>query len=85
VLDGVWADVFTACDEVRQDADLVRSFSNVAPPAEILAFIDRMVDARLIYRSSSGQLINLPLLQQARDRYQPSADTRTTAQYAAVS
>jgi ribosomal peptide maturation radical SAM protein 1 len=79
VLDGPWAEVFSSCDEVRSQDGLVRDFSGIIPEGEILAFLDRMVAQRLIYRSPSGQLINLPLLRESRERYQPVPEVARAA------
>jgi ribosomal peptide maturation radical SAM protein 1 len=57
-----WSDIFIHCDEVRSQRRLIDSFADRAEPAEIEAFLDRMVEARLIYRSPTGELLNLPLM-----------------------
>ncbi|AQG79578.1 RiPP maturation radical SAM C-methyltransferase [Spirosoma montaniterrae] len=61
VLEGIEAEMFSACDEVIREDSLVRLFIDRVDEGEIRQFVDRMVACYQIYRSESDQLINLPL------------------------
>jgi hypothetical protein len=67
VLEQPWCDIFMHCDEIRGEDDVVTRFADRVPPAEITAFLERMIAARLLYRSPSRQLINLPLMKEIPD------------------
>jgi ribosomal peptide maturation radical SAM protein 1 len=67
-LDGVHAKIFTHCDQIRTQDEVIRSFENVVSAQDIQAFLDEMINRRLIYRAPSGQLINLPLLTDVSER-----------------
>lgn len=66
LLDGVWAEIFVRCDEVVGVDKLVREFAGRVPAEELRAFVDRLHSQRLVYRSPSGQVVNLPMLPEAR-------------------
>lgn len=66
ILDGVACEIFVACDEVRSEDELIRKFAGRASREDIVATLDRLVDARYVFRSSSRQVINLPLLRERR-------------------
>lgn len=69
VVTGVWAEVFTACDEVTTYSGLVKRFAHRVAEEELQAFLDELHARRLLYRSESGQIVNLPLLLASRDRH----------------
>jgi ribosomal peptide maturation radical SAM protein 1 len=64
----VWAEIFTACDEVTTEAELLRAFSDRVPGDDLLGFLAQLAADRLVYRSPGGQVVNLPLLLEARER-----------------
>ncbi|MBA2935165.1 RiPP maturation radical SAM protein 1 [Sphingomonas sp. CGMCC 1.13654] len=66
ILEAPWADVFSYLDEVHTEAQVLREFERSIPLADLSAFLDRMVCARLIYRSPSRELLTLPLLLESR-------------------
>jgi len=67
-IDGGRAEIFAFCDEIRGETEILRAFEGRIPPGEITGFLDEMVAARLMYRSPKGQVINLPLLLDVRER-----------------
>jgi hypothetical protein len=75
-LSGQWAEIFSYCDEVCTETEVLHTFVDKVPVADILAFLNKMVAQRLIYRSPAGQLLNLPLLKEVRERYQTISSKR---------
>lgn len=67
-LEGLQAQIFSHCDQTRTVGEVIRSFQMHASVEEIVAFLDDMVNRRLIYRAPSGQLITLPLRTDVRER-----------------
>ncbi len=65
-LEGSWAALFSHLDEVRLETEIMRRFAHIGTASEITAFLDEMAAKRLVYRSPSGELINLPFLREAR-------------------
>jgi ribosomal peptide maturation radical SAM protein 1 len=59
---GLMYELFVACDEVRTLNELKSLMIDRASGEEIEAIVERMVSARIVYRSRSDQLVNLPLL-----------------------
>lgn len=78
VIEDVWAEVFTACDLVTTRAKLARQFDGRVDEAELEAFLDAVHAERLVYRSESGQIVNLPLLLESRDRFRRVPDDLET-------
>jgi hypothetical protein len=81
ILSGLWAEMFSYSDEVRTETEVLRTFADKVPEEDILAFLNKMVAQRLIYRSPAGQLLNLPLLKEVKERYQPVV-TKEAVMYA---
>lgn len=61
-----WSEIFSACDEVTTEDKIVYDFRGFASATEIKSFLKRLVAERLVFRSRAGELINLPLLKEAR-------------------
>jgi ribosomal peptide maturation radical SAM protein 1 len=56
-----WSDIFAYCDEIRTEDELARIFADRVGRNELTEFLNNLVDQRFIYRSPSGQILNLPL------------------------
>jgi ribosomal peptide maturation radical SAM protein 1 len=69
VLDGVAADIFIYCDDIRTMAQVSHAFGYACDAEQIRGFIDHLVALRLIYRSPSDQVISLPILREAEERF----------------
>ena len=63
-LTGINYAVFVACDDVTTEDELIRSLAGAYPADALRSAVDRMVIARIVYRSRSRQLVNLPLLRE---------------------
>jgi ribosomal peptide maturation radical SAM protein 1 len=62
-----FSEVFSACDELCSESELIQRFSELIAPENIRSLIEDFISKRFIYRSKSGQLINLPLLEGVRE------------------
>lgn len=67
LLEGVEADVYAFCAEVRSSGALEQAFADRLDGEELAAFLDELVERRLLYRSPSGQLVSLPLRREAEE------------------
>jgi ribosomal peptide maturation radical SAM protein 1 len=74
VLSGIHYDVFVACDEVAAEDTVFRDLSSSYAISDLTSALSQMVSARIIYRSPSGQLINLPLLRETRPLLETQAE-----------
>lgn len=69
VFEGVAARVFSYCADMRSMGAVLRQFGDELSNAELHALIDRFVSLRLVYRSSSDELISLPLVAEALSHF----------------
>jgi ribosomal peptide maturation radical SAM protein 1 len=69
VFEGVVARVFSYCADMRSMGAVLRQFGDELSNAELHALIERFVSLRLMYRSSSNELISLPLVTEALSHF----------------
>lgn len=69
LLEGAAAEVFLACNELTSVSALIQDFATTVGAEPLGALIDELVERRLVYRSAAGQLIALPLLLEAEQKF----------------
>ena len=80
---GLDHDIFVACDTPRTVDEMVRRFGPLHGEAQVRARLDRMVAARIMFRSRSGQILSLPLLAEGRAQPADAASEPATRKAAA--
>jgi ribosomal peptide maturation radical SAM protein 1 len=69
VFKGVAARVFSYCADMRTIGAVHRQFCDELSDKELDALVDRFVSLRLMYRSSSNEVISLPLVTEALSHF----------------
>jgi ribosomal peptide maturation radical SAM protein 1 len=65
LLEGIAAQVFAYCADMRTVPGVVRQFADTCSTRNVIELMDRFVKLRLMYRSSSDEVIALPLVTEA--------------------